>query len=645
MLILLYSDTNYALHGFRAEFSVTDCPNNCTAPSHGVCVEHKCYCFNDWGGYDCSREVCPNNCGQSQNRGHCVQTHCKCHNKFTGQACSLHKHDTNGNKWHWLSQSNVGLAPRAAHTAIYVNTTDSLYVFGGYDLNHILSSLQIYSFERSRWEDGSGDPLHVHSSDVSHPDPSSLSALFDKLQPETEQSLGVSRNTLFRTLLYSINSNSSTLWRARKSRSIYEDLAVPEARYGHSACGVLGGFVLYGGKLPSGNLSNELWMYNVLTQQWSLKAQHSLIQPPPLTRHTLTLANNYLYLFGGSTPDGEFSSKLYRIQVHFRGPNQTEVDEHWEMVYPRGGKDLDIRLVAHTTVHHGPTNSLIVYGGVAAGVARFSKLSDRMFTFQIDSRHWSELHYPREHLRERYVPRERAFHTTNLIGNYLVVFGGYSHRHNKEEICYDNQMYLYHLGCHAWVNPDVLGRVNDSRYPKHQGMFAHASSIRGGNTLLLIGGYHGNVNGDLLAYVLPPSVGIRDGEKADWEAQCPKHRSYAECSADPECGWCSADELCYGRTVGANCTTNLQSTRCPGICPALGDCHSCLVHGSSTPSMPLSVANKLGLSQCTWCVQNARCHHKDGKFNSRFLTLWNHKNSQNFCSYFKYNYKLVLIRP
>lgn len=47
-----------------------------------------------------------------------------------------------------------------------------------------------------------------------------------------------------------------------------------------------------------------------------------------------------------------------------------------------------------------------------------------------------------------------------MAGNYLVVFGGYSHRHNKEEICYDNQMYLYHLGCHAWVSHDVLG-LND----------------------------------------------------------------------------------------------------------------------------------------------------------------------------------------
>lgn len=84
---------------------------------------------------------------------------------------------------------------------------------------------------------------------------------------------------------------------------------------------------------------------------------------------------------------------------------------------PRGGKELDVRVVAHSTVYHRATNSLLVYGGVVASVARFSKLSDRMFVFQLDRKVWSEIHYPRAHLRDTYVPRERAFHTCNIIGN------------------------------------------------------------------------------------------------------------------------------------------------------------------------------------------------------------------------------------
>lgn len=191
---------------------------------------------------------------------------------------------------------------------------------------------------------------------------------------------------------------------------------------------------------------------------------------------------------------------------------------------------LDVRIVAHTTVYHEASNSLIVYGGIAASVARFSKISDRIFVFQLDERHWAEILYPRAANKDHYIPRERAFHTSTIIGNYMIVFGGYTHRHNKEEICYDNQMYLYHLGCHTWVKQDVLGAMSESQYPKQQGVFAHAAAIRNGHTLLLVGGYHGNVNADLLAYTLPPMFLVNKKDSTfEPEAVCVKHLKVSEC--------------------------------------------------------------------------------------------------------------------
>jgi hypothetical protein len=38
--------------------------------------------------------------------------------------------------------------------------------------------------------------------------------------------------------------------------------------------------------------------------------------------------------------------------------------------------------------------------------------------------------------------------------------------------------------------------------------------------------------------------------------------------------------------------------------------------GDGVTGQVSSVAHKLRLDQCTWCVQNARCHHKDGKYMS-----------------------------
>lgn len=91
----------------------------------------------------------------------------------------------------------------------------------------------------------------------------------------------------------------------------------PSPRYGHAACRYPGGFVIYGGKLADGSLSDELWFYNVTSRKWSLRAQSSEFRPPKLTRHTITLVgDDTLYLFGGSTVGGEFSSKLFRINLH-----------------------------------------------------------------------------------------------------------------------------------------------------------------------------------------------------------------------------------------------------------------------------------------------------------------------------------------
>lgn len=59
-------------------------------------------------------------------------------------------------RWHWLAHSEGGMTPRAAHTAIYSSETDSLYVFGGYDLNYVLSDLEVYRFGTSQWEDEYG---------------------------------------------------------------------------------------------------------------------------------------------------------------------------------------------------------------------------------------------------------------------------------------------------------------------------------------------------------------------------------------------------------------------------------------------------------------------------------------------------------
>jgi hypothetical protein len=89
-------------------------------------------------------------------------------------------------------------------------------------------------------------------------------------------------------------------------------------------------------------------------------------------------------------------------------------------------------------VYHLESHSLIVYGGILADAARFSKLSDRLLMFNLEQFHWTELLYPRGTLPDLHIPLERAFHGAVLMGSYMIVFGGYTHKHNREEICYDS---------------------------------------------------------------------------------------------------------------------------------------------------------------------------------------------------------------
>jgi len=61
--------------------------------------------------------------------------------------------------------------------------------------------------------------------------------------------------------------------------------------------------------------------------------------------------------------------------------------------------------------------------------------------------------------------------------------------------------------------------------------------------LLLVGGYHGNVNADLIAYTLPPMLVPGNEDDFEPEQLCARHKTSNECVSNPECGWCATDEV------------------------------------------------------------------------------------------------------
>lgn len=181
---------------------------------------------------------------------------------------------------------------------------------------------QIYRFNKSTWEDEWGISLRSR-----HFPKTIDNALLKAVLHQDEEEArfwGIKNDaSFFRQILLTI-SDQNFVPRIQRSpgRNETHDITDfleeynykprPADRYGHAAAAIDGGFVIFGGKLANGSLSNELWYFNAsLTgEQWEQRALNSTVQPPMLTRHTLTLTrDDWLYVFGGSLQNGEFSSK------------------------------------------------------------------------------------------------------------------------------------------------------------------------------------------------------------------------------------------------------------------------------------------------------------------------------------------------
>ena len=323
--------------------------------------------------------MCATSCNQ---HGNCLGNGylCRCVDGYIGDQCQLAINGTSSQStWYSLVETNSYFTPRTGHSGVFIPADFSFYVFGGNTLNTLLNDLVKFDFS-----------------------------------PNFHRWRTISR---------------TTPW--------------PSARHEHAMVRVGENFYIYGGILSDGSHSSELWLYQISNNRWYSKGTLGSVRPPGLASHTLTLVEDrWLYLFGGRTEDGDFSSAMYRID--------TQNDDAWEKVLARGGKEADRRLVGHTTVYHKESKSLLVFGGFLPDYARFPKRMNFLHAYHIDENYWSQIFY--EAVDNYSPPKDRSYHTANIIGNYMVVFGGNSHIHHDEEICYDNEIYFYHLGCHRWVN-------------------------------------------------------------------------------------------------------------------------------------------------------------------------------------------------
>lgn len=230
----------------------------------------------------------------------------------------------------------------------------------------------------------------------------------------------------------------------------------PPPRKKHASVAVEDGFYIVGGVLGNGSFSSDLWYFDVNTSEWTQKATNSSMSLPNLMDHTLTYANGWLYVIGGKNHEGLFSSDIFRI-------NTTYCDS-WEKVFVSGDRQQSRMVSGHTAVFHEVANSILVYGGYRSSYSKYVELSNDIYLLNLHNHIWSHV----ENKQNLYlhhggvvdrIPHKRAHHTSVIIGNYMIVYGGNIHIHQNLETCYDNEMFLYHLGCHKWVNHPLFRDV------------------------------------------------------------------------------------------------------------------------------------------------------------------------------------------
>ncbi|KAM9207897.1 LOW QUALITY PROTEIN: multiple epidermal growth factor-like domains protein 8 [Leptosomus discolor] len=357
----------------------------------------------------------------------------------------------------------------------------------------------------------------------------------------------------------------------------------PAPRHSHVAVCWRDTLVLSGGELAGGALARDVWAFDPLRGGWRELHPQNGTGPPGLAAHAAALVDDWLYIFGGRTAEDVFSSQLFRFHLELGG---------WERVVPWGGKPP--AAAGHSMVFHPPSRTLLVYGGHRPSTARFSTRVNTTDLFHVDLRHWTPLR-ARDGARG---PRERAFHSATVVGDYMVVYGGNVHIHYHEEKCYEDEIFFYHLGCHQWVPSAELahGLPHDqgSRGSPGQGRYAHVAGVLRGSVLLVAGGFSGAPRGDLLAYKVPAFVFQVPAQNYHLD-YCSLYAERGTCTKDPQCAWCLGG--CQSPAPHSNC----PSSGCLGLARLLLDCESCLAFGGAAPGPPRA-PGPFG-----WCVQNDTC--------------------------------------
>ncbi|KAI6177440.1 hypothetical protein M3Y97_00907400 [Aphelenchoides bicaudatus] len=543
-IVYFTSDLAFNLRGFNVSYAYDKCLYGCN--NNGVCENGVCKCKSGFAGDACETPKCElnNNDQKPCVRSDCVSGKCQCSTFTQGDLC---QGLTTEPVWDRVPLSLDELASfhsRASHQVVVNEEDNKVWIYGGYQLNR------------------------QNSADLLTYDP--INSKFEAVQKD---------------------------W-ANK----------PDPRYDHSMVIYNNALYVFGGVVNQSYITNELWRFDLKSQEWSLESSHNAsfnALPSAVAGHTAHVIKNEMYIVFGYNP---YEGYLHRVQIY------SFATKTWSKPDERGGTDTQVLgRFGHASVladQEGKNPFIFVYGGFNAPLNSYSySITDDLLMYDTNADTWTTLESPGK-------PRFR--HSAVSINGIMLIFGGNSHNEStaQQAGCYSSSLIAYDTVCKNWMKIEAnVDKVKHISRFGHAAVSAFDSADKKFKKMFVFGGFSGIARHDVIKLTptsacdidnkihstkecVEESNGIRcvlnDGKKCEpasinlsyrqpfsefiksdnpklqsgcyatdsrfvEETTCDDVKDCEECVGRKRCGWCSTSHSCI--SAGSGCVDDLFSDR------------------------------------------------------------------------------------
>eukprot|EP01059_Diplonema_ambulator_P011404 TRINITY_DN21368_c0_g1_i1.p1 TRINITY_DN21368_c0_g1~~TRINITY_DN21368_c0_g1_i1.p1 ORF type:complete len:387 (+),score=91.36 TRINITY_DN21368_c0_g1_i1:309-1469(+) len=179
----------------------------------------------------------------------------------------------------------------------------------------------------------------------------------------------------------------------------------PQSRYCHTAITYQGKMLVFGGKCGGRNSNRRLadmFEYNFATKQWN-EVEAAGTPPSSRSAHTSVVYGKKMLVFGGRDGDGHCCEDFHEFHL------EAKVWRRLDCTHPI------LMRARHSAVVHG--DSIVIFGGWSGK----KKLND-LCMYNLDTNKIRVIHDNDEN--DSQLPCRRECHTTVVVENQLVLFGG-----------------------------------------------------------------------------------------------------------------------------------------------------------------------------------------------------------------------------